>query len=309
MWNLLVDRRFRCPTALLAALVTLAMPVVAHGQAPYFHHELIETPHQAGAIDLPVEQRPDRQEQWFLQNGNIGVRNVVQPTLMPVLPAESSTGAAVIVAPGGGFLGLAIDTEGWQIARWLANHGIAAFVLKYRVLPTPPSLDVFEDEFNRMLRGEKVSFANPSDTPPEALDDALAALRHVRAHAAEFRVDPRRVGFMGFSAGGFLTRTVIGNAATQMPAFAAPIYPNMAAMDVPANAPPIFVLIASDDFLLDRGGLGLVQSWRAAGKPIEFHLLASGGHGFGLGRAGTSTEDWMELLYRWLDVNGLLAGT
>jgi acetyl esterase/lipase len=294
-------------SATLALLVTLAVPAVAIAQAPHFHHELIETPQQPGAIDLPVEQRPmDRHEQWFLQNGNVGVRNVVQPTLTPVLPAGSSTGAAVIVAPGGGFLGLAMDTEGWQIARWLANHGIAAFVLKYRVLPTPPSLEVFEDEFNRMLRGEKVSFANPSDTPPEALADALAALRHVRAHAEEFRVDPRRVGFMGFSAGGFLTRSVIGTARGEMPAFAAPIYPNMAAMDVPGNAPPIFVLIASDDFLLERGGLALLQSWRTAKKPIEFHLVANGGHGFGLGRSGTSTQGWMELFYRWLEVNNFL---
>ena len=113
---------------------------------------------------------------------------------------------------------------------------------------------------------------------------------------------------MGFSAGGFLTRSVIANAGNEMPAFAAPIYPNMAAMDVPANAPPIFVLIASDDFLLERGGLGLVQSWRTAKKPIEFHLLANGGHGFGLGRPGTSTQDWMELLYRWLEVNGAADG-
>jgi len=294
---------------LAGLLITLSAPAVASGQAPYFHHELIETPHQAGAIELPVQQHPTaRQEQWFRQNGNIGVRNVVQPTLTPVLPAGASAGAAVIVAPGGGFLGLAIDTEGWQIARWLANRGMAAFVLKYRVLPTPASLEVFEDEFNRMLRGEKVSFANPSDTPTEALADAMSALRYVRAHADEFRVDPRRVGFMGFSAGGFLTRSVIANAGNEMPAFAAPIYPNMAAMDVPANAPPIFVLIASDDFLLERGGLGLVQSWRTAGKPIEFHLLANGGHGFGLGRPGTSTQDWMELLYRWLEVNTLLAG-
>src|SRR4029450_4445058 len=154
----------------------------------------------------------DRHEQWFLQNGNIGVRNVAQPTLTPVLPVGSSTGAAMIVAPGGGFLGLAMDTEGWQIARWLANHGIAAFVLKYRVLPTPLSLEVFEDEFNRMLRGEKVSFANPPDTPPEALADAMASLRHVRMHAKEFGIDPRRVGFMGFSAGGFLARSVIASA-------------------------------------------------------------------------------------------------
>jgi acetyl esterase/lipase len=308
-WSTLVDRRPWCRPRLFGLLLALTFPAIASGQTPYFHYELIDTPHQPGAIDLPVEnKRPDLHEQWFLQNRNIGVRNVVQPTLTPVLPAGSSTGAAVIVAPGGGFLGLAMDTEGWQIARSLANHGIAAFVLKYRVLPTPPSLETFENEFNRMLRGEKVSFANPTDTPSEALADAMAALRYVRAHADEFRVDPRRLGFMGFSAGGFLTRSVIQSAGNEMPAFGAPIYPNMATMEVPANAPPIFVLIASDDFLLERGGLGLVQSWRAAKKPIEFHLVANGGHGFGLGRSGTSTQDWMELLYRWLGVNSLLTG-
>jgi acetyl esterase/lipase len=307
VWSLRFDRGLSLPT-LFAALMALTLPVVASGQAPYFRHELIETPQQPDAIDLPVAHRPaDRHEQWFLQNGNIGVRNVVQPTLTPVLPAGSSTGAAVIVAPGGGFLGLAMDTEGWQIARWLANHGIAAFVLKYRVLPTPPSLEVFEDEFNRMLRGERVSFANPADTPREALADALAALRLVRSQAREFRVDPDRIGFMGFSAGGFLTRSVIANAGNEMPAFGAPIYPNMAAMDVPQNAPPLFVAIAADDFLLKRaGGLGLVESWLEAGKPIELHLFATGGHGFGLGRQGTSALGWIELFHHWLEVNGLL---
>jgi acetyl esterase/lipase len=298
--------RLRLP--LIAVLATLTLPASVVAQVPYFHYEPIDTPNQPGAIDLPVERTAsDRREDWFLQNGDVGVRNVVQPTLTPMLPVGTSTGAGVIVAPGGGFLGLAIDTEGWQIARWLANHGTAAFVLKYRVLPTPPSLEVFEDEFNRMIQGENVSFANPADTPAEALADGMAALRYVRAHAEEFRIDPHRIGFMGFSAGGFLTRSIIQSAGDEMPAFGAPIYPNMAAMDVPANAPPLFVVIAGDDFLLDRGGLGLVQSWRAAGKPIEFHLLANGGHGFGLGRPGTSTQGWMELFYHWLEMNGFLA--
>lgn len=300
----------RLRLTLLVILGALTLPASVLAQAPSFRYELIETPGQPGAIDLSVEQLPkDRQEEWFLQNGIIGVRNVVQPTLTPVLPAGPSTGAAVIVAPGGGFLGLAIDTEGWQVARWLANHGIAAFVLKYRVLPTPPSLEVFESEFNRMIRGEKVSFANPADTPPEALADAMAALRLVRTRANEFRIDPDRVGFMGFSAGGFLTRSVIGAAGSEMPAFAAPIYPNMATMEVPGNAPPTFVAIAADDFLLKRDGLGLLESFHAAGKAIEFHLFASGGHGFGLGRPGTSSQGWMELFHQWLEVNELLTET
>lgn len=241
------------------------------------------------------------------QNGQIGVRNVTRPTLTPVLPAAPATGTAVIVAPGGGFLGLAIDTEGWQVARWLANHGIAAFVLKYRVLPTPDSNAVWESEFNRMIAGEKVSFANPKDTPPEALADGLAALDHLRANAARYGVDPKRIGFMGFSAGGFLTRSVIEKAGDAMSAFGAPIYPGMSAMTVPANAPPVFVTIATDDFLLTRQpGMPFIDSYRAAGKPIEFHLLANGGHGFGLGRPGTASEGRIEQFYRRLGSIGML---
>lgn len=290
----------------LAALLGAAAPACA--QAPRFRYDPIERPAQPDAIPLPTADRnaPDR-EQWMRQNGNIGVRNVSHATLTPVLPASGATGAAVIVAPGGGFLGLAIDDEGWKVARWLADHGVAAFVLKYRVLPTPASNDVWQDEFNRMIGGAKVSFANPKDTPPESLADGLAALAHVRANAAKYGVDPRRLGFMGFSAGGFLTRSVIGNAGEAMPAFAAPIYPNMAAMQVPANAPPMFVVIAADDFLLAREkGLPLLDSYRAAGKPIEFHLLANGGHGFGLGRPGTASEGWIEQFHRWLGSIGML---
>ncbi|QDX26173.1 alpha/beta hydrolase [Sphingomonas suaedae] len=294
-------------TASLLLVLLGTAPALAQ-EPPRFRHDVIEAPLQPGAEPLATApgQGPDR-EQWMLQNGAIGVRNVSHPTLTPVLPAGPSTGAAVIVAPGGGFLGLAIDAEGWQVARWLANHGIAAFVLKYRVLPTPRDNAVWDAEFNRMIAGEKVSFANPKDTPPEALADGLAALAHVRDNAARYGIDPRRVGFMGFSAGGFLTRSVVAQGGATMPAFAAPIYPNMAAMTVPADAPPMFVAIAADDFLLRNvDGFPLVESYRKAGRPIEFHLLANGGHGFGLGRPGTASSEWIEQFYRWLDSIGML---
>lgn len=298
--------------AILMVLAGCMAPsaAAASSQPPYFDYEVIEAPPQTDAVALPTASpaEPDH-EQWMLQNGNIGVRNVTRPTLTPILPAGPSTGAAVIVAPGGGFLGLSIDTEGWQIARWLANHGIAAFVLKYRVLPTPVSNPVWEDEFNRMIRGEKVSFANPADTPPEALADGLAALRHVRENANSYGIDPKRVGFMGFSAGGFLARSLIERGGNDMPAFIAPIYPNMAAVKAPENSPPIFVAIAQDDFLLLRErGFPLVESYRAARKPVEFHLFSSGGHGFGIGVQDTATDGWMDLFYRWLASNGLLKG-
>ncbi|HEV7287608.1 alpha/beta hydrolase [Sphingomonas sp.] len=290
----------------IAALLALS-PATAQ-EPPRFRYDVIEAPLQPGAVTLPTAPKdaPDR-EQWMTQNGSIGVRNVSHATLTPVLPAGPSTGAAVIVAPGGGFLGLSMDAEGWQVARWLANHGIAAFVLKYRVLPTPRDNAEWQDKFNRMIGGESVGFAPPKDTPPESLADGLAALAHVRDNAARYGVDPKRIGFMGFSAGGFLTRTVIEQSGASMPAFAAPIYPNMAAMRVPANAPPMFVTIAADDFLLTREtGLPLLDSYRAAGKPIEFHLIANGGHGFGLGREGTASEGWIETFHRWLGSIGML---
>ena len=293
----------------LIALALLIAATGAQAQTPRFQHDPIPVPAQPTAVPLPTAERakPDG-EQWMLQNGSIGVRNVTHPTLTPVLPGANATGAAVIVAPGGGFLGLSIDSEGWEVARWLADHGIAAFVLKYRVLPTPRDNVRWTDDFNRMLGGEKVGFAPPADTPAPALADGLAALAYVRANAVRYRVDPARVGFMGFSAGGFLTRSVVANAKDAMPAFAAPIYPNMAAMTVPENAPPMFVAIAADDFLLAREqGLPLVDSYRRAGKGIEFHLYANGGHGFGLGRPGTAAEGWIESFYRWLKAIGMLA--
>lgn len=180
--------------ALLAAAPVAAQPVVSRTTIP--------APLQPGAIDLPVANKAAYKEVWHLDGTQVAVRNTVQPTLTPFLPVGGGTGAAVIVAPGGGFLGLAIENEGWNVARWFANHGVAAFVLKYRVLHTPDDQGQFADELAKAIAGQPASIKPPDATPPEALADGIAALRYVRAHATEFGVDPKRVGFMGFSAGG-----------------------------------------------------------------------------------------------------------
>ncbi|QOV94776.1 alpha/beta hydrolase [Novosphingobium sp. ES2-1] len=270
--------------------------------------ETVAAPAQPNTFTLPTAGKVDR-EVWHPSDlGRYAVRNVTRPTLTVFQPVGKPSPASVIIAPGGAFLGLEMDKEGWEVARWFANHGVTAFVLKYRTLATPPDQKVFVAELDKMISGQKAAFAPPADTPAEALEDGLAALRHVRANAATFGIDPKRVGFMGFSAGGFLTRSVVEKGGADRPDFAAPIYPNMGPMTVPADAPPIFVAIAADDFLLAREkGLPLLDSYRAAGKSIEFHLLSSGGHGFGAGPAGSPAEGWLELMYRWMRTQGLLA--
>lgn len=270
--------------------------------------ETVAGPAQPNTVILPTAGKVDR-EVWHPSDlGRYAVRNVTRPTLTVFQPVGKPSPASVIIAPGGAFLGLEMDKEGWEVARWFANHGVTAFVLKYRTLPTPPDQKVFVAELDKMISGQKAAFAPPTDTPAEALADGLAALRHVRANAATFGIDPKRVGFMGFSAGGFLTRSVVEKGGADRPDFAAPIYPNMGPMTVPVDAPPMFVAIAADDFLLAREkGLPLLDSYRAAGKSIEFHLFSSGGHGFGAGPAGSPEEGWLEVMYRWMRTQGLLA--
>lgn len=297
-------------TALLALGLALAAPP-ALAQAPNLPEFRFS---EAAKADYPDEIRlgtgPGQPvEEWFRQDGSLQVRNVSQATLTPFLPdRKAATGAAVIVAPGGGFLGLAIEEEGFRVARWLSDHGIAAFVLKYRVLPTPQDPQTFRRELVAVRSGQgQASFRPPADTPPEALADGQAALRHVLSNAKTYGIDPARTGMMGFSAGAFLTLSVtLADDPQARPAFIAPIYGRQRAVQPPAKAPPMFAVLASDDPLFARDGIALVESWYKAGAPVEFHFLQNGGHGFGLGRAGTTSSDWIYSFQRWLDVNGML---
>jgi acetyl esterase/lipase len=160
-------------------------------------------------------------------NGQRVVRNVTQPTLTPVLPAVGkASGAAVIVAPGGGFTMLSMDNEGWSIAHWLADHGVAAFVLKYRLLPTPAD----EAESIRETMPKIIASMNSKAPPPDikaplATADGIAAVRLVRANAVKWGVDSTRIGMIGFSAGAMTTmRTVLEGAPGDRPNFFGYIY-------------------------------------------------------------------------------------
>ena len=278
----------------------------------------LEAPSEPNAILLGtggVENQP-APETWFRQWGDPMARNISTATLTPFLPKPGkANGAAVIVAPGGGFRWLSMGNEGWEVAQALADRGIAAFVLKYRLNPTPESLDAFKESMNRTFaaatppsEGSKEA-ARP--TPPRMdlsnqLEDAEAAYAMIVKRAAEWRVDTARLGMIGFSAGAGLTMHSTLNSKTMELDFIGPIYGGMGPVEVPKNAPPMFNVIATDDFLF-RGQFGVIDSWFKAGRPVEFHLYQNGGHGFGLGNPNRTSNRWFDAFIHWLEVNNFLA--
>lgn len=279
----------------------------------------LEAPAEPNAIPLNtggVENQP-APETWFRQWGDPMARNISTATLTPFLPEPGkANGAAVIVAPGGGFSWLSMGNEGWEVAEALAKQGIAAFVLKYRLNPTPPALEDFSAWMNRprtapALASDASGNATPSPRPAQRdlsnqLEDAEAAYAMIVNRAKEWGVDINRIGMIGFSAGAGLTMHSTLNSKTMKLAFIGPIYGGMGPVEVPADAPPMFNVIATDDFLYD-GQSGIIESWHKAGRPVEFHLYQNGGHGFGLGNPNRTSNRWFDAFMHWLEVNKFLA--
>jgi acetyl esterase/lipase len=266
----------------------------------------------ARAIPLFTGEAPggNAPEQWEGAPGAMTGRNITQAALLPVLPdPNQATGAAVVIAPGGDFMTLSWDHEGIEVARAVADRGIAAFVLKYRLKPSPRDLPTFAKVMAARMTNwlDKPGGGLKIEVPPYPIEDATAALRLVRTNAKQWGVDPARVGMVGFSAGAQTTLAVTLQAeVADRPAFIGLIYPPMAPVAAPADAPPMFVALAADDPLFGRMGDGLIESWVAARRPFEFHVYEHGGHGFGLGLKGTTTEGWIEGLIRWIGMNGFL---
>lgn len=217
------------------------------------------------------------------------------------------------MAPGGGFRWLSLSNEGWQVAEALAEQGIAAFVLKYRLYPTPEPLDDFRKSMERTF-SDAADTAEGAPEPPRPprwdlsnqLEDAEAAYAMIVKRAEEWGVDTSRLGMIGFSAGSGLTMHSTLNSETMDLAFIGMIYGGMNAVEVPKDAPPMFNVIATDDFLF-TGQFGLIESWHKAGIPVEFHLYQNGGHGFGLGNPDRTSNKWFDAFMHWLDVNGFLS--
>lgn len=274
----------------------------------------IAAPAQPGAIVLDTGPLPGAtvQESWHTQYGSQFARNVTIATLTPFLPDPArATGAAVIVAPGGGFRTLSMSNEGWDVAKALNARGVAAFVLKYRLNQTPADMAAFERSMAEMFSGAARASRPPGQDDPARtlapqIADARAAFALVRARAGEWHVAPDRIGMAGFSAGAMLTMATALHGQDAKPAFIANIYGPLSAMKVPADAPPMFVALAADDPLFAKGGFGLVEGWRAAGRPVEFHLYEQGGHGFGMHPKTTTSTGWFDAFARWLEMHGYL---
>ena len=309
----------------LACLVALAASGPLQAQTPAWqptpgHHQMLLWPGTApGARAVPeaeslsTARTPVAGRLWEY------VSNVSRPTLTIYSPPDHNTGTAIIVFPGGGYRILAIDLEGTEVCDWLTSRGITCVLLKYRVPRSGPSWDP-----------TCKCAINPKPQP--ALEDAQRAVGLVRLHAAEWHIDPHRIGVLGFSAGGHLVaaisnqfrrrlyRTVdAADTVSCRPDFAVALYPGHLWMPargqfgfnpdvhVTSGTPPTFLLQAETDSV-DNVNQALVYyiALKDAGVPVEMHLYADGGHAFGLRRTKDPITDWPQLVEKWLETVGMM---
>jgi acetyl esterase/lipase len=241
--------------------------------------------------------------------------HVSRPTMTVYAPEEKHTGAAVVVFPGGGYQILAIDLEGTEVCDWLTSKGITCVLLKYRV----PGEGLYPK-------------SGPYPDSPMALEDAQRTVGLVRFHAAEWHIDPHKIGVLGFSAGGHMVAAMSTHFGHRLypavdapdkescrPDFVVALYPGHLSLDpkifelnpdihVTSQTPPTFLLQAEDD-PVDRVENSLVYyaALRKAKVPVEMHLYAHGGHAFGLRRTELPITGWPQLVETWLGTIGMIS--
>lgn len=277
----------------------------------------------------------------FWNERNVALFNIVEPTLTVFSPvSEMATDAAVIVCPGGGFTALSWDTEGPNVAKKLAEKGITAFVLKYRVAysgGTPEEVDLIcqssyggkqrthevlelinrnmeisrsiSEEFGKKdtssLKMSKEVLRSIGNIIKMSADDGRRAIEHVRENADKWNINPNRIGIMGFSAGGMLSLEVAFNHTEKSkPDFIGIIYGSMGFAGVPEDPMPMFM--ASSQNEATGGAAALYASWCNAKLPAEIHSFTGSRHGFGYRNNGDSVNIWIELFYNFLEKTGML---
>lgn len=274
-----------------AFLLLIASAAMAQSTMPSEHEVIHLWPNGAPGFESRRDEPEQAQSYW--------VRHVNNPSLTVFLPdKDKACGAAIVVLPGGGHRELVFNAEGRDPAIFLSKLGITAFALKYRL-------------------GRE---AGSPYTVDNAREDAVRAMRLVRSRAAQWNVDPNRIGILGFSAGGELVSMLAYNhdkpdprapdpidRQSSRPNFELLIYPGPLGMPdvIPADAPPAFVLAADDDRGPSNTLLALVDRYRQANVPIEFHLYAHGSHAFNLGDRSklVTIHSWPQRMADWLEDN------
>lgn len=246
--------------------------------------------------------------------GAVVVGKVSRPTMTVYSPKGRNSGAAVVVFPGGGYWVVYMDLEGTEVCDWLTSRGITCVLLKYRV------------------PGEHLSPRSGAyPKSPMALEDAQRTIGLVRLHAAEWHIDSHKIGVLGFSAGGHLVAAISTNFAKRLypavdaadkescrPDFGIALYPGHMLensskdfelnpyIPVTKQTPPTFLLQAEDDPIdTVKNSLVYYAALRKAGVPVEMHLYAHGGHGFGLRRTKFPITGWPQLVQTWLETIGM----
>lgn len=239
------------------------------------------------------------------------VSNVSVPTISAFFPVpEKANGTALIIAPGGGFHMLSIENEGTKLAAWCVEHGITAFVLKYRLVPTGENpIKDFSDKFKK---SQAEMDAEMAPYIKLANDDGLAAIAYVRENAAKLKINPSKIGIIGFSAGGTVAANAGLNYTSEMnrPDFFAPIYAAMHVVNLtklPAKPMPLFMAVASNDmFGFQAQSIELYKTWNATKQSVELHIFEKGNHGFGMKKQGIPSDEWINTFGIWLTSQGWL---
>ena len=235
------------------------------------------------------------------------VTNVSVPT-MEIFKPEKPNGTSVIIAPGGGLYALSIKSEGTDVAKWLNEKGITAFVLKYRLVPTGED-GVAEISEEGSTNPQRI-MERVKPVLPLSIADGLSAVSYVRSNAEGLGLNPDKIGFMGFSAGGAVTMGVTFNCTKEnRPNFIVPVYPWMTVIpkyQVPEDAPPMLIICATDDPLgLAKDSANLYMAWLNENHSVGLHMYAKGGHGFGMKKQGLASDNWIAQFHSWALSQGL----
>ena len=304
------------PRLLFVAGLTLALAVSAGAQAPApqqpevaagAYRVLPSVPLFSGPAPTPADwpgRIPTPMQESAAPDGNV-LFNITEPSYTAYLPAAArNTRTAVVIAPGGGFRQLSIDSEGNKVAIWLAERGVASFVVKYRLVQQPGP------QFSMMARMQEM----PMDVAgAPSVEDTLRTIAMVRERAAEYGIDPARVVAIGFSAGAHaVAHAALSANIAVRPDYVAPIYggpfggiPPIPAADAANKLPPIFLAMAQDDQLVGNDVRAFYAELFAKGYRPEMHLYMSGNHGFGMNVTRHTSDHFIDQFFAWMRVQGL----